>query len=285
MKNMLEVSSINKTYNSFKLKDISFSVPSGSIMGLIGQNGAGKSTIIKSILNLINLDRGQVKVFNEVLGENNKHLNNDIGVVFDDIHFYDGLNVKEIEKIVKNIYSNWDRDTFFNYTNKFKLPTDKKIKNFSKGMKMKLSISIALSHRPKLLILDEATSGLDPITRDEMLDIFLDFIQDENHSILISSHITSDLEKIADYITFIHDGEILFSKNKDELIYDYGVIKCSKDKFNDIDKEDIVSYRENDYNYEVLINNKENLARKYNKFVIDNTNLEEIMLLYVKGMR
>ena len=252
-------------------------------MGLIGQNGAGKSTTINSILNLVNFDSGDIKIFGKETSSINKDLRNDIGVVFDEINFHETFTVKNINNVTSRIYSRWDKNLFFNYMKNFNLPLNKQIKNFSKGMKMKLSISIALSHYPKLLILDESTSGLDPVVRDEILDIFLDFVQDENHSILISSHITSDLEKIADYISFIHDGEIIFTKNKDELIYNYGVIKCSEKQFNDLNKNDILVFRKKDYNYEALTSNKIGVAKKYKNLIIDTPTIDEIMLLYVKG--
>lgn len=195
-------------------------------MGLIGENGAGKSTTINAILNLISKDGGEIKLFGKVMSDNNKDIKEDIGIVYDYMNFYETLTLKQISKIMEKAYKRWDNELYLNYLKKFKLPIDKEIKAFSKGMKMKASIAIALSHHPKLLILDEATSGLDPIVRDEILDIFLDFVQDEKHSILISSHITSDLEKIADYITFIRNGEVIFSKDKDDLIYNYAII-CS----------------------------------------------------------
>lgn len=166
----------------------------------------------------------------------------------------------------------------------FSLPLNKKIKNFSKGMKMKLSISVALSHKAKFLILDEATSGLDPVVRDDILDILLDFIQDEEHSILMSSHITSDLEKVADYIVFIHQGKTIFQETKDNLIYNYGIVKCNNEDFNKLDKKDIVKYRKLDYSYEILIKDKAEISKKYSDLVIDNIKIEDIMLMYVKGV-
>lgn len=169
------------------------------------------------------------------------------------------------------------------YLKQFALPADKEIKTFSKGMKMKLSIAAALSHDPKLLILDEATSGLDPVMRDDILDVFLDFVQDENHSILMSSHITTDLEKVADYIAFLHNGKIIFDKEKDELIYRYGIIRCSSSQFEKLDKEDILACRKKDYQWDVLVADREKAARRYKDFVIDNATIDDILLLYVKG--
>ena len=201
----------------------------------------------------------------------------------DESNFHDNLKPTDISIIMNSIYDNWDKELFLKYLDRFKLPKDKNIKNYSKGMKMKLSISVALSHDPELLILDEPTGGLDPIVRSEILDIFLDFIQDEEKAILFSTHITSDLDKIADYITFIHNGNIIFSESKEELVDNYGIIKCGTNDFNRIDKKDIIGYRKNQFGYEVLVTNKEKNKFKYKDFIMDNANLEDIMLFYIRG--
>lgn len=215
MENILEIKNLSKKYDSFELKNINIELPKGTIMGFIGENGAGKTTTIKSILNIINKDSGQIKIF----GLDNKEtkIKEDIGVVLDDSFLSEYLNPLDINKIMKNIYKNWDEKLYFKYLEDFKLSKEKISKEYSNGMKMKLKIAVALSHHPKLLILDEPTSGLDPIARNEILDIFQEFIQDENKGIFVSSHITSDLEHIADYITFINNGEIIFSKTNTNL--------------------------------------------------------------------
>lgn len=218
MENALRVSHVSKDYPGFSLKDISFELPKGSVMGLIGQNGAGKTTTLKSILGLVSSE-GEIEILGSVSGKETLAKKEEIGVVFDEMNFYETLTPEKTGKIFNKIYKNWDRKQYQEYLKKFQLPEKKEIKTFSKGMQVKLSLAVALSHHAKLLILDEATSGLDPVMRDEILDIFLDFVQDEEHSILVSSHITSDLEKIADYITFIDNGRVLMSKPKDELIY------------------------------------------------------------------
>lgn len=279
---ILKVENLSKSYGDFTLKGVEFNLPKGSIMGLVGENGAGKTTIIKLILNLIKKESGSIKVFGLDNIENEQQIKEKIGVVLDESYFHDNLRTKDITLIMENIYTNWDKSTFLYYLKKFKLPTDKIVKDFSKGMKMKLSIAVALSHDPQFLILDELTSGLDPIVRSEILDIFLDFIQDEEKSILFSTHITSDLDKIADYITFIHDGEVIFSESKDDMINNFGIIKCGKDDFNKIDKKDIVGYRKNQFSYEVLINDKQRNRSKYNNYIIDSASLEDIMLLYIR---
>lgn len=279
----LEIENLSKTYDTFKLEDINFKLPSGSIMGLIGENGAGKTTTLKLILNLIKRNEGTIKIFGKDNIENEREIKEQIGIVLDESYFHDTLKASDICLIMKNIYKNWDTDIYNNYLNKFNLHKNKILKEYSRGMKMKLSLAVALSHSPQFLILDEATSGLDPIVRNEILDVFLEFIQDEQHSILVSSHITSDLEKIADYVTFIHDGKIVFSKSKDDLIYNYGLIKCSINDINKIGEADIIARRKNQFGYEILISDKKEMQKKYKDFIIDNTAIEDIMLFYIKG--
>ena len=283
MEYAIEVRNLTKEYENFKLENASFNVGKGTIMGFIGENGAGKSTTIKAILNLIKKDNGLITVLGKEINRNEKGIKNELGIVLNDGNFNEKLNVKAINKIMKNIYKRWDDDVFYKYIEKFNIDTSKKIEEFSKGMKMKLSIAIALSHKAKILILDEATSGLDPVARDEVLDILMEFIQNEENSILMSSHITSDLEKIADYITFIHNGKIIFSENKDKLIYDMGVVKCTEKQFKAIEVQDRMFYKKGIFNYEVLIDNRDEFSKKYPSLVINNSNLEEIMLFYIKG--
>lgn len=280
---ILEVKDLEKKYMDFTLDKISFSIPSGTIVGLIGENGAGKSTTINAILNLIRKDGGEIKVLGKEMTDSDTGMRNEIGVVFDGNNFYETLTPRKIGNIMAKVYSNWDMSCFEDYLKRFQLPVSKEIKQFSKGMKMKFTIAVALSHNPRLLILDEATSGLDPIVRDEVLDIFLDFVQDETHAVLVSSHITSDLEKIADYITFIHKGKLIFSLSKDELIYNYGIIKCGREQFMKMDSDDIITYRKKDYEYEILVSDKTRMERKYKNCLMNDVTIDDIMLLYVKG--
>ena len=252
-------------------------------MGFIGENGAGKTTTIKSILNIINRDSGEIKIFGLDNKENERKIKEDIGVVLDDSFLSEYLNPADINKIMKNIYKNWDEKLYFKYIEDFKLPKEKISKEYSSGMKMKLKIAVALAHHPRLLILDEPTSGLDPVARNEILDIFQEFIQDEEHGIFVSSHITSDLEHIADYITFINNGEIIFTKTRDELLENYGIVKCSEEQFKKIDKKDYIKYKKNRYEYDVLIEDKYEFKKKYDISVIDKPSLEDIMLIYIKG--
>lgn len=283
MKNVLTVSGLTKQYKNFSLNNVSFQVPQGAVVGLIGENGAGKSTTIGCILGLVKKDSGTITILGNEEENYNPAICEQIGVVFDGSNFSEELSPKKLNKVLGDIYHSWDEKLFFSLLEKLSLPPEKKIKTFSKGMKMKLSIVVAFSHHPKFLILDEATSGLDPVMRDDILDMFLDFIQTEENSILVSSHITSDLEKIADYIVFIHRGEIIFCQPKDELIHNYGIIKCSTEQFHAIDKEDIIAYRKQDYEWQILISDKKYIQKKYPKVMIVPATIDEIMLLYIKG--
>lgn len=283
--NAIEIKNLKKTYKGshFSLNNVSFNIKKGTIMGFIGENGAGKTTTLGCILNTLLKDSGDVNVLGKTMYDDSLDVRNDIGVVFDSNVFPDHLTPAQLAKGMRFIYTNWNDDIYSNYLNRFSLPKTSKIKSFSKGMKMKLALSVALSHEPKLLIMDEPTSGLDPIVRDDILDVFLDFVQDENNSILLSSHITSDLEKIADYITFIHNGSIVFSEKKDTLKYEYGLLRCSYDQFKNINQHDILAFRKYDYQVDVLIRDKDVLQQKYHGVICDNISIEDIMLMLVKG--
>ena len=281
---ILEVKDLTKRYDGFTLDHVSFQVPGGCIMGLIGENGAGKSTTIKAVLDLIHRDAGTVTFWGQELSASSD-LKEDIGVVFDGISFYETLTPAQVGRILGAAYRRWDDGLYKQYLERFSIPKEKEIKGLSKGMKAKLSIAAALSHRPKFLIMDEATSGLDPVMRDDMLDVFLEFVQDEEHSILMSSHITADLEKVADYITFIHQGKLLFCKSKDELRYQYGIVRCGAAAFEQMDKADVLAWRKEDYQWDVLVPDKEKARRLYKNVVVDDATIDDILLLYVKGER
>ena len=279
--NVIEVNGITKKYDGFLLDNVSFNVAKGSIMGFIGQNGSGKSTTINAILNIIRTDSGNIKVFGM---DNRKHeteIKKHISAVFDELPFHDELNADTLNRIFRDIYFEWNSEIFRDYLDRFQLPRKKKFGQFSKGMKMKLQIAAALSHNAKLLILDEATTGLDPVIRNEILDIFLEFLQDEENSVFMSSHITTDIEKVADSVTFIDKGKILLSGFKDDILNSHGVIKCSKSDFNEIEKSDFISARVTDFGAEVLISDRKKALQKYSGAIIDPTTLEEIMLFYV----
>ena len=281
MTDALTISGLTKRYKDFALDDVSFSVPSGSIVGLIGENGAGKSTTINAVLGLIQKAAGTITVLGKDQLDN--ETKEQIGVVFDGSNYPEILSPRKLNRVLKNIYHSWDELTFLGLVKKLSLPIDKPIKQYSRGMKMKLAISAALSHDSRLLILDEATSGLDPVIRDDILDMLLDFVQDEDRSILISSHITTDLEKIADYIVFIHEGKVVFSKPKDELTEQYGIMKCGAAQFDALDHADIIVYRKMDYEWQVLVADRMAMQKKYPKAMIVPATIDEIMLLYVKG--
>ncbi|WP_341301963.1 ABC transporter ATP-binding protein [Lysinibacillus sp. FSL H8-0500] len=277
--NAIEIHNLHKDFESFSLKDISFAVPQGTIMGFVGENGAGKSTTIKCMLNLLKKEYGEILLFGKDIVEHELSIKNDIGVVFDDLYVPDTLNATQLDKMMKKVFKAWDSDYYFERLIQFNVPKRKKIKELSRGMRMKLSIALALAHHPKLLILDEPTSGLDPIIRDEILDLFLEFMQDETHSILFSSHITSDLEKIADYITLIHNGEILLSESKDVLLYEYGIFKGSNEEVNDLPEHAIIRTRNGTFGTEALVlKNEVNQA-----FKLEKPSVEDIILFYVKG--
>ena len=284
MKNAIEINNLVKKYDKgFILGEINLMIPSGCVIGLIGENGAGKTTLLKSILNIIKYDNGSIKIFDKDNKVEESVIKEEIGVVLDDTFFPELLMVKDINSIMKDVYKNWSSNLFEEYLNKFKIEKNKIIKNLSKGMRKKLEIATALSHKPKLLILDEPTSGLDPIVRNDVLDIFLDFIKDEEHTILLSTHITSDLEHIADKIVFINEGKVVLNENRDELIDSYGVLKCDIDKFDTISKDDIIKYKKNRYNYDILIKDREKISKKYKDYIIDKASLEDIMLIMIKG--
>lgn len=278
MSNAIEIKHLCKKYKEFSLEDVNIVLPTGSIMGFIGENGAGKSTTIKLIMDIIKKDSGEIRVFDGKLLSENIEIKENIGVVMDEMCFPETLNISNINCFMNKIYKTWDKNKFLDFCKSFDLPLKKGIKDLSRGMKMKLSIAVALSHDTKLLILDEATSGLDPIVRDEILDIFMEFIQDENKSIFISSHIISDLEKICDYITFIHKGKIIFSQSKDEIIEKYGIIRCSNDDFESMNKEDIIGFRKNNFGVEALVERK----RVSESCIVDRATIEDVMLYYVK---
>lgn len=283
MNSALTVSGLTKRYEGFTLADISFEVPQGTITGLIGENGAGKSTTLHSILGLVHRDGGEISILGAPAEGLQPEARENIGVVFDGTNFSEELTPKRLNKVLKGVYSSWDEGYFLALLNKLSLPVSKKIKSFSKGMKAKLSIAAAFAHHPKLLILDEATSGLDPVMRDDMLDMFLESVQDEENSILLSSHITSDLEKVADHIIFLHEGRLIFSKPKDELLENYGIVKCGAAQFEAIDRQDIITCRKQEYEWQVLVSDRNSAQKRYPNAMVIPASIDEIMLLYVRG--
>ena len=278
MTNAIEVQNVTKKYDGFVLDDINFTLPRGCIMGLVGENGAGKSTTIKLILGLIKGDAGKALVLGAD-AQNNVNIREDIGVVLDSaLGIPPSLSVKQVEKILKNIYKNWDSDAFRGYLTRFSIPEKRRFSELSRGMKMKLEIAIALSHGAKLLILDEATSGLDPVVRDEILDIFMDFTREEDHSILISSHIVSDLEKVCDYIAFLHEGKLVLCEEKDALCERYGMIHCTTEAYLDIDEKAVLGKKQTPYGIEAIVDR----ALIPHDMETEKVNLEDIFVYMIR---
>ncbi len=278
MGNILELKHVTKRYPGFALEDLSLALPSGCVMGFIGENGAGKSTTIKLILDLLKKDAGEISIFGENTEGSLAQRNEQIGVVMDECNFPEAMTADNIAKMMSKCYRSWDGARFAQYLGKFDLPRDKKIKDYSRGMKMKLMLAVALSHDSRLLLLDEATSGLDPIVRDEILDIFLDFMQDESHGIFVSSHILSDLEKICDYVAFLHKGKLVFCEEKSSLLEKYAVVKCTRQELDALDRSAIVGVRENSFGAEALALRDRIPAG----LVCDPASIEDIMLYHVK---
>lgn len=284
MKNAIEIKKVIKKYDSkFQLGELDLEIPSGVIVGLIGENGAGKTTLIKSILNILHIDSGDIKIFDRDYQKDEEKIKEEIGVVLDNMFLPEILLVRDINSIMKDIYKTWDATVFFEYLKQFDINPNKQIKTLSKGMRKKLEIATSLSHHAKLLILDEPTSGLDPVVREEILEVFQKFVSDEEHTILLSTHITSDLEHIADYILFMNEGKLILNDTKDDILDNYGVLKCDIDSFPKIDKKDILAFRKNKYYYDILVQDKNKIKKKYKEFVVDKLTLEELMVLMIKG--
>jgi len=283
MTNCIEIKGLCKSYGDFSLKNINLTLPGGSILGLIGENGAGKTTTIKCILNLIRRDAGEITLLGHDNIREDRLAKQDVGVVLDECFFHDPLRPRDVGRILAPAYKNWDRELFQAYLDKFQLPEKKLIKEFSRGMKMKLSLSAALAHHPKLLILDEATAGLDPVVRDEILDEFLGFLCDEDHAILMSSHIISDLEKVADYIAYLHQGQLVLSDAKDTILDSYGRVGCTAAQLAAIDPGDLLRVRRGSFGCEALVSDRAAFSRKYPSLLVERTTLEDIMLFVGKG--
>lgn len=284
MESVIEITNLKKTYDEqFSLGIMNLTIPSGIIIGLIGENGAGKTTLIKAILNIIKLDSGQIKIFGCDSRKAENKIKEEIGIVLDDMFFPEVLTASEIDSSMKSIYQNWDSNLYFTYLKQFSLPINKPLKKLSKGMRKKLEIATALAHNPKLLILDEPTSGLDPIMRAEVLDIFQKFMEQEDHTILLSTHITSDLEQIADQIILLDAGKVILQKTRDDIMDQYAILKCDIESWPKIDKKDVIAYQKTRYAYEILVDHKRQIYSKYPQYIIDKITLESLMLLIIKG--
>ena len=280
--NAIEVRGLTKRYKDFALEGLDLALPYGCVLGLVGENGAGKSTTIRLIMDALERDGGTVTV----VGRDNRSrefldLKEDIGVVLDETFVPEVINAKQLGKIMAGTYKNWDQAAYDGWIRRFELPLDKKFKDYSRGMTMKLGIAAALSHHPRLLLLDEATGGLDPMVREELLEVFADFAAEEGHAVLLSSHIVSDLERICDYIAFLHKGKLALCEEKDVLLDKYGILKCSREQLANIPEEAVHGKRVGTYGVEALVE-REFMPRDA---VVDRANLEDIILYMVKGER
>lgn len=279
MDDIIKLKNVEKEFFGFKLGPLDLNIKKGTVTGLIGENGAGKSTTLKLLLNALKKDRGTIEVFGKDINDLSEEEKYKIGFVYDDLYLPDTMDIGEIETFHEKLYRDfWQEDIFYDLVDRFNLPEKKAIKSLSRGMKMKLSFALALSHNAELLILDEATSGLDPVARDDFLDIILDFIQDENHTVLISSHILSDLEKIADYIAFIHKGDLLFNEKKDRLMEIYGLVSLNDDEYESLDKNAIVAVRKHKFGRECLVVRE----KMPDGIELENPSIEDIMVYMIK---
>ena len=279
MMNCIEISGLMKHYDGFTLGPVDLRLPGGAILGLIGENGAGKTTLIKSMLGVTRTDSGRVRL----LGRDGAAARDDVGVVLDDCCFYEGLRLKDVGRILGGVYTRWDGALFQDYLDRFGLAGKKDIKSLSRGMRMKLSLAAALAHRPKLLVLDEATAGLDPVVRDEILDTFLAFVCDEDHAVLMSSHITSDLEKAADYIAYLHRGQLLFCEEKDRLLERCGRLVCGAADLEGVDKGLLAGVRRGRFSCEALVRDRAEFRRRYPDLQVERIGLDDIMVFMNRG--
>lgn len=281
----IEIEHLTKVFKDFSLNHVSLKIPKGTVVGIIGENGAGKSTLIQSILGIVDSQYDKLTYFGKDFKQNEKNIKEDLAVIFDTTHYDLELTPRWIERILSHTFQNWNHELYQSYLQKFELPYDKKIKLFSRGMKMKLEFAIAFSHDAKILILDEATSGLDPIIRDEILNLIRAFTEDENHTVLISSHITSDLDKIADYIVYLYKGKCIFMQTYDEMNENYGIIHGTKDLLNILSQDDIVAYIQEPYSISILVKNRQQIQSVFRDLEITRPTIEEIMLFYAKGVK
>ena len=281
MENILEIKGLNKAYDGFSLKDVSFSLPKGYIMGFVGENGSGKTTTIRSILNMANIDSGKISVFGLDSVTDTVAIKEKLGVVFDSLYLADHLTAKQIEKQLKPFYKDWDSKEFAGRLKSFGLPDNKRVGEFSKGMKMKFMIAIALSHKADFMILDEPTSGLDPVARDELLDILAEYIEDENRSVLFSTHITSDVERIADYVTILHNGRVLFTGTKDELSEKYVILRGAEEDISSALREKCIGFHGYRNGFDALLST-EYLSEVNDKLETEKANIDEILVYVAK---
>ena len=283
MTNCIEVRGLCKAFDGFALKDVSFTLPGGCIMGLIGENGAGKTTTLKCLLGLLRRDGGDISLLGCDPWDQPRRAKAEVGAVLDDCFFHDSLRPRDVSAILAPVFPAWDEGLFRDYLDKFQLPWKKTVKELSRGMRMKLSLSAALAHRPRLLILDEATAGLDPVVRDDILEELLAFVSDEDHAVLLSSHITGDLEKIADYITYLHQGQVILSAPKDDILEQYGQVGCSAAQLSALEPELLTRVRRGEFGCHALVADRAAFQRVHPELSVEPVTLDDIMLFVGKG--
>lgn len=276
----LEVKGLCKRYENFALDNVSFSLEQGTITGLVGRNGAGKTTILRSILGAAHLDAGSISLLGKPINEQTKQ---EIGVVYDTCCFGEMLKIGQIDRVLGDIYRNWSRDVFLGMCEHYELPENKTIKTFSRGMKQKLSIAAALAHSPKLLLLDEPTGGLDPVAREQILHDLQTFIEDGEHTVLLSTHITSDLDRVADHVLIVSHGRMQIDTDKDTLLQEYVIVKGNPEQLEQMEQTDILGLKKHAYSFEALCRGRERIKEKYPQFVCDSTDIEQILVLLEGG--
>ena len=279
MDNAVEIRGLNKSFGSFELRDVSFDIPRGYVVGLIGENGAGKTTLIKCLTGANLPDSGSIRIN----GEDRAAMPGKIGVVFDECHFFQQMSGRQIGRTMSGLFPKWDQASYERMMSSFGIDLDKKLKDYSRGMRMKVQVAVALSHSPDIILMDEATAGMDPAARDEFLDIVMEYMQDESHSVLMSSHITTDLERIADYIVFIHKGRVVFDDSKDSILENYGIVRGSASKVLAIGEENIISTRRDDYGMSALVSDRNGIKEAYPELVVDPASLDDIMVMVIRG--
>ena len=280
MDNAVEIRGLCKSFGSFGIRDLDLDIPRGYVVGLIGENGAGKTTLIKCITDANIPDSGEVRLFGSQERDGSEGR---LGVVFDECHFFQQMNGEQIGKLMSSLFANWDDARYRTLMNDFGIPLDKRIKDYSRGMRMRIQVAVALSHSPDLVIMDEATAGMDPAARDEFLDLVMEYMQDEGHTVLMSSHITSDLERIADYIVFIHQGRIVMNGPKDEILESYGIVKGSESAVLAVGRENIVSVKRDQFSTSALVRDRQGVAEAYPELVVDPASLDDIMVMVIRG--
>lgn len=279
MDNAVEIRGLNKSFGSFALDDVDLEVPRGYVVGLIGENGAGKTTLIKCITGAVMADSGSIEILGGGMSQNIWR----IGVVYDECHFFQQMNGTQIGKLMSSLFGGWDDGKYTEMMSRFGIPMDRRIKDYSRGMRMKIQVAVALSHDPELLILDEATAGMDPAARDEFLDIVMDFMRDERHTTIMSSHITGDLERVADYIVFIHGGRVVMNGTKDDILDNYGIVRGNESEVLSIGRENIVSIRREGLSTSALVSDRNGVAEAYPELVVDRASLDDIMVMVIRG--